>query len=64
MRKRRRQRVVRIGSDAKALQILKRSGILNSDVTLDRIMKLSKDLKHLTVAPEAFIFRDFLITDP
>ncbi len=45
--------------DAEALELLKASGILNSNVTLDQIMKLSEQLK-VSVALRGFIFRDFI----
>jgi hypothetical protein len=50
--------------DAKALQILKKSGILNPNVTLDQLMDLSRKLNHLMAKPEAFIYRDFIFIDP
>jgi hypothetical protein len=46
-------------SDAELLTMLKSSGILKPDVTLDELVKLSEKL---AASPQArgFIFRDFL----
>jgi hypothetical protein len=46
-------------ADAEVLAMLKASGILNPDVTLDELVKLSQKL---AISPQArgFIFRDFL----
>ena len=46
-------------SDAELLEMLKSSGILSPDVTLDELVKLSAKLPG---SPQArgFIFRDFL----
>jgi len=46
-------------SDAKLLEMLKGSGILAPDVTLDQLVKISAKL---AASPEArgFIFRDFV----
>jgi hypothetical protein len=63
MKRPRRRRGVRL-TDAKALEILKKSGILNPNVTLDQLMNVSKELGHLMAKPAAFIYKDFLIVDP
>jgi len=47
-------------SDADMLELLKSSGILNPDVTLDKVMSLSERLDLDAVAARGFIFRDFL----
>jgi hypothetical protein len=46
--------------DAKVLKMLKASGILNPDVTLDQLMKLSAKLNIPGSAARGFIFRHFL----
>jgi hypothetical protein len=46
--------------DAELLAMLKASGILNPDVTLDEVMKLSAKLEIAGAGLRGFIFRDFL----
>jgi hypothetical protein len=46
--------------DADALKILKESGILNPDVTLEEMFKLSEKLAAVVEARGSFIFRDFV----
>jgi hypothetical protein len=50
-------------SDAAALQMLKTSGMLNRNVTLDQLMKLSAKLKVPGAAARGFIFGHFLYRD-
>ena len=47
-------------SDAEALKMLKQSGILNSDVTLEEVFDLSEKLATVVEARGSFIFRDFV----
>jgi hypothetical protein len=47
-------------ADKEALEMLKTSGLLKPDVSLDQMMKLSQQLNALGVPRAAFIFRDFL----
>jgi hypothetical protein len=49
--------------DAAALQMLKTSGMLNRNVTLDQLMKLSAKLKVPGAAARGFIFGHFLYRD-
>jgi hypothetical protein len=48
--------------DAEALQLLKDSGLLNQDVTLEKVMSLSEELNQTQggAANLSFIFRDFI----
>jgi hypothetical protein len=46
--------------DAEALEMLKASGILNRNVTLDQLMDLSAKLSDSGVAARGFIFTHFL----
>jgi len=46
--------------DAKVLEMLKASGILKPDVTLDQLMKISAKLDVPGAAARGFIFRHFL----
>lgn len=46
--------------DAEALEVIKASGILNHNVTLDQIMELTDKLNSIVEARGAFIFQDFL----
>jgi hypothetical protein len=47
-------------ADKEAMEMLKTSGLLKPDVSLDQMMKLSQQLNALGVPRAAFIFRDFL----
>lgn len=47
-------------SDQQAMEMLKSSGLLRPDVSLDQVIKLSEQLNAIGVARGAFIFRDFL----
>ena len=46
--------------EQEALEMLKSSGILKRNVSLDQMMKLSTKLTSVSTARGAFIFRDFL----
>jgi hypothetical protein len=46
--------------DADTLKVIKTSGILNNDITLDQLMNLSRELNSFVEARSAFIFRHFL----
>jgi hypothetical protein len=46
--------------DAKILEMLKSSGILNRDVTLDQLMEISGRLNIPAAAARGFLFRHFL----
>ena len=47
-------------SDQEAMEMLKTSGLLRPDVSLDQVIKLSEQLNAMGVPRGAFIFRDFL----
>ena len=47
-------------SDAELLAMLKASGILNPNVTLDEVMKLSAKLEVAAAGRRGFIFRRFV----
>jgi hypothetical protein len=46
--------------DSDALKMLKESGILHPDVTLEQLLDLSEKLDVVVEARRGFIFRDFI----
>jgi len=49
-----------MNSEKEALEMLKTSGLLKNDISLDQMIKLSEQLNAIGVPRGAFIFRDFL----